>query len=102
MLDALDRGESLIVFPEGTRSPDGELQEFKPGLYHVARARPQVPLVPVWLENLNRILPKGEALLVPLLARIAVGAPLHLLPGETKTDFLARARDAVAALGTGK
>ena len=98
MLAALDAGESLIVFPEGTRSPDGSLREFKSGLYHLARARPTIPLVPIALDNLNRILPKGESLVIPLLARITVGHPLALEPGELKPRFLARARAAVEAL----
>jgi 1-acyl-sn-glycerol-3-phosphate acyltransferase len=98
MLQVLDAGGSLIVFPEGTRSRDGSLGEFKGGLYHLARERPAVPLVPVALENLNRILPKGEGLPVPVIARIATGAPVALLPGETKAAFLTRARAAVASL----
>lgn len=98
MLDAIDAGFSLIVFPEGTRSTTGTLQTFKGGLYHVAHARPAVPLVPVLLDNLNRILPKGEVLAVPLIASVSVGAPLTLLPGESKLDFLTRARAAVISL----
>lgn len=98
MLNALDAGQSLIVFPEGTRSPDGSIHEFKAGLYHIARARPEAPLVPIYLQNLNRILPKGDALPVPLIASIAVGAPLRLQDGEAKASFLARARGAVEAL----
>ena len=73
---ALDAGASLIVFPEGTRSPDGKIQPFKSGLHHLARARPTTPLVPIFLDNLNRILPKGDFLPVPLVATLAVGAPL--------------------------
>lgn len=98
MLAALDAGSSLIVFPEGTRSPDGRIQEFKAGLYHLARARPAVPLVPVLLENLNRMLPKGDFLPVPLIASVHAGAALRLQEGETRGDFLIRARGAVVAL----
>lgn len=97
MLAALDAGASLIVFPEGTRG-SGEIQPFKPGLFHIARARPTIPLVPTCLENLNRILPKGEILAVPVLGSIRLGPALTLEPHETKTDFLARARQAVQAL----
>jgi len=98
MVDALDAGASLIVFPEGTRSPDGRLQPFKSGLHHLARARPATPLVPVLLDNLNRILPKGDFLPVPLVATLAVGPPLAFDAAESKTGFLARAQAAVAAL----
>lgn len=100
MLDALAAGDSLIVFPEGTRSPDGRLQPFKPGLYHLARARPEIPLVPVHLENLSRILPKGDLLPVPLLAGCSVGEPLGLSPSECKPDFLERARRSLELLAS--
>lgn len=98
MLAALDAGSSLIVFPEGTRNCEGNLQPFKPGLYHIAHARPAIPLVPIHLDNLNRILPKGDFLAVPLIASIAIGPPITLAAGENKPAFLARARSAVMAL----
>lgn len=98
MVAALDAGDSLIVFPEGTRSPDGRLQEFKPGLYHLARSRPALPFVPLHLDNLNRILPKGELLPVPFIARLTPGPPLQLAPEEEKIAFLARAREAILRL----
>lgn len=98
MVAALDAGASLIVFPEGTRSPDGKLQPFKSGLHHLARARPATPLIPIFLDNLNRILPKGDFLPVPLVATLAVGAPLGFDVAESKSAFLERAQQALAAL----
>ncbi|WP_438483553.1 lysophospholipid acyltransferase family protein [Oleiharenicola lentus] len=98
MLAALDAGSSLIVFPEGTRSPDGAIHEFKSGLHHLARARPTVPLVPIYLQNLSRILPKGDFLPVPILGSLVVGEPMQLQAAEEKTAFLARAREAVVSL----
>ena len=98
MLAAIDAGASLIVFPEGTRSPDGQLQPFKAGLYHLAAARPTLPLIPVLLDNLNRILPKGDILAVPLIASVTVGAAVALQADEPKVDFLTRARAALASL----
>ncbi len=95
MLAALDAGDSLILFPEGTRNPGEELLPFKSGLYHLAMHRPAVEIVPVWIANLNRVLPKGEFLPVPLLCSLAFGGPIRLEEGEDKTDFLARARRAV-------
>lgn len=95
MLAVLDGGESLIIFPEGGRFSGPEPQKFKGGLFHLAKDRPQVELVPVYLENLNRILPKGEVLLVPLLGSLTIGAPVKLEADETKLDFLERARQAV-------
>jgi 1-acyl-sn-glycerol-3-phosphate acyltransferase len=98
MVAALDAGSSLIVFPEGTRSPDGKVHPFKPGLHHVARARPEVPLVPVYLQDLSRILPKGDILPVPLIANLSIGGPMRLESGEPKQDFLLRAQRAVEQL----
>jgi 1-acyl-sn-glycerol-3-phosphate acyltransferase len=93
----LHAGESLVIFPEGTRG-QGEVAAFRSGLYHLAARFPDVELVPVYLENLHRILPKGSMLIVPLICTSWFGAPLRLLPGEDKTNFLARARAAVLAL----
>ncbi|MDQ5978986.1 MAG: hypothetical protein QG602_1960 [Verrucomicrobiota bacterium] len=98
MLAALEAGDSLIVFPEGTRSADGQVHEFKSGLYHLARSRPGVVLVPVYLQNLSRILPKGESLPVPLLGSLSFGAAMQLGADEAKGDFLQRARAAVQQL----
>ena len=98
MIAVLDAGESLIIFPEGGRFPGPEPQKFKSGLFHLAKDRPEVELVPVYLENLNRILPKGQLLPVPLLGSITVGRPIRLESREAKTAFLDRARDAVWSL----
>lgn len=90
---------SLIVFPEGTRSPAGAVLGFKSGLYFLSRLRPDAELIPVRLENLHRILPKGETIPVPMLSRVVFGPPLDLQPDEEKDKFLHRARAAVVALG---
>jgi 1-acyl-sn-glycerol-3-phosphate acyltransferase len=96
---ALESGDSLIVFPEGTRNVGDEmLLPLKSGIYRVACRRPDVELVPVWMENLGRVLPKGEMIPVPLLCSINFGAPMRLAPGEEKESFLARARQALLDL----
>jgi 1-acyl-sn-glycerol-3-phosphate acyltransferase len=89
---------SLIVFPEGSRAADGEMSEFKSGLYYLAKKRPDLELVPVYMDNLNRILPRGEVLPVPLLSSITIGAPIWLESGEPKNNFLQRARENVRNL----
>jgi 1-acyl-sn-glycerol-3-phosphate acyltransferase len=99
MVDEMGDRHSLIVFPEGTRGTNGRLGPFKSGLYHLSRARPDVELVPVYLENLNRILPKGERLPVPMLSRVVFGPVLVTSPYDDKHEFLARARDALMRLG---
>lgn len=99
MVEALDQGSSLILFPEGGRnSSDQPLLPFKSGLYHLAKARPEVDLVPVWIANLNRVMPKGEIIPVPLICTLTFGAPLHLASDESKDAFLVRASQALLAL----
>jgi 1-acyl-sn-glycerol-3-phosphate acyltransferase len=99
MAAALDQGSSLILFPEGQRnSSDTPLLPFKSGLYHLAKTRPGVDLVPVWIANLNRVMPKGEIIPVPLICTLTFGSPLHLTPDESKDAFLARATQALLAL----
>ena len=89
---------SLIVFPEGSRNLTGEMQPFKSGLFHLAKKRPDLELMPVYIDNLNRVMPKGEFLPVPLLSSITIGAPIWLESKETKVEFLERAREAVRKL----
>lgn len=99
MAQALDQDSSLILFPEGQRnSSDADLLPFKSGLYHLAKSRPDVDLVPVWIANLNRVMPKGEIVPVPLICTLTFGAPLHIQPEESKDAFLARATQALLAL----
>lgn len=89
---------SVIIFPEGGRTPGPEVGAFKSGLYYLAKRRPDLELVPVYLDNMNRILPRGEFLPVPLLTRVVFGPPMWLEHGEPKAMFLERARQAVLRL----
>ena len=89
---------SLIIFPEGTRGTGEEVQPFKSGLYHLCQRKPGLPLVPAYLNNLNRILPKGEFLPVPFISQLTFGPAMQLESGEDKTAFLTRAREAVCRL----
>jgi 1-acyl-sn-glycerol-3-phosphate acyltransferase len=98
LLEALRNGDSLVIFPEGTRSNKGLPQPFKSGLYHLAEQFPQVQLIPAWIDNVQRVMPKGEVVPVPILCTVTFGAPVALQVGEDKRAFLARARDAVVAL----
>jgi 1-acyl-sn-glycerol-3-phosphate acyltransferase len=98
LMEALTHGDSLVIFPEGTRGHAAEPAPFKAGLYHLAEAHPDVPLIPAWIDNVQRVMPKGEVVPVPLLCSVSFGAPMALQPGEDKRAFLERARAAVVAL----
>jgi 1-acyl-sn-glycerol-3-phosphate acyltransferase len=98
LAEALQRGESLIIFPEGTRRAQALPSEFKSGLFHLAAKVPEAELVPVYLDNLYRSMPKGTLLPVPLTCLVRFGAPLERIAEETKDAFLERARQAVVDL----
>lgn len=96
---ALDSQHSLILFPEGTRGSGEQLNSFKSGLYHLSKAYPHVELVPVWLDNLNRVLPKGSRLVVPIICSATFGTPQPgVTEGEDKQAFLARTKAALEAI----
>jgi 1-acyl-sn-glycerol-3-phosphate acyltransferase len=98
MAEGIAAGDSLILFPEGTRGTGESIAPFKSGLYHLCASQPGLELVPVSMENLNRVLPKGEFVPVPMVSRVIFGDSLRLAEGESKDEFLARARAALEAL----
>ena len=98
LVRALESGDSIIIFPEGTRGHGDDPQPFKSGLFRLAQMFPQVVLVPAWINNVQRVIPKGEVVPVPILCSVTFGAPIALEPGEERRPFLDRARQAVMAL----
>lgn len=92
---ALEQGDSLIIFPEGTRQHQPMPSAFKSGLFHLAERFPHVELIPVYLENLHRCMPKGTFFPVPVICTVRFGAPLERICAEDKQSFLTRARNAV-------
>ena len=98
LVEALTNGDSIILFPEGTRGNQEEPQSFKSGLYNLALKFPHVVLVPAWINNVQRVMPKGEVVPVPILCSVTFGAPVVLQPDEDRGAFLARARQAVLDL----
>jgi len=98
LMAALRNGDSLVIFPEGTRGNKVDPASFKAGLFHLAEAFPEVQLIPAWIDNVQRVMPKGEVVPVPILCSVTFGKPLTLFPGEDKRGFLERARNAVMAL----
>ena len=98
LIDALEIGDSIILFPEGTRGNQDEPQSFKSGLYNLAQKFPHVVLVPAWINNVQRVMPKGEVVPVPILCSVTFGAPIALGGDEDRAHFLTRARQAVISL----
>ena len=98
LIKALTNGDSIILFPEGTRGNQEEPQNFKSGLYNLAVKFPHVVLVPAWINNVQRVMPKGEVVPVPILCSVTFGAPVVLQEGEDRSAFLTRARQAVLDL----
>jgi len=98
LLEGLGDRHSLIIFPEGTRGDGTTIAPFKSGLYRLSKARPDVELIPAYINNVNRILPKGEFVPVPMLASVSFGEPIHVGEDEDKSAFLARARNAILEL----
>jgi 1-acyl-sn-glycerol-3-phosphate acyltransferase len=98
LFEALEQGDSIILFPEGTRGHAEEPAVFKAGLYNLTQRFPNVVLVPAWINNVQRVMPKGEVVPVPVLCSVTFGAPIQLEAGEERRAFLDRARSAVVSL----
>jgi 1-acyl-sn-glycerol-3-phosphate acyltransferase len=96
--EALSHGHSIIIFPEGTRGTEALPQAFRSGLFHLASEFPEVELTPVYLENPQRIMPKGAIWPIPLICKVHFGAGEARRENEDKPSFLARMRDAVIGL----
>jgi len=98
MINEMKDEYSIVMFPEGGRTSGETVGEFKSGLYYLCKKRPDLELIPVWLDNMNRILPRGKTFPVPMLSRVVFGPPMWLEQNESKDIFLDRARQAVLRL----
>lgn len=99
-ISAALKESSLIIFPEGTRKIDDdvELQPFKSGLFYLAKQNPVQELIPVWISNMHNVLPKGFMVPIPLLCDLYMGEPLFYQEDEEKERFLKRAEQALLNL----
>ena len=93
ILNALNSGKSVIIFPEGGRGDGSSISDFKCGLYYLAKKRPGLQFVPAYIHNASKALPKGHAIPVPVICSVNFGEPLELLAGETKQEFVERAKN---------
>ena len=85
-------------FPRAPAATRRSRRPFKAGLYNLAQKFPQAVLVPAWIDNIQRVMPKGEVVPVPILCSVTFGTPIQLEAGEERRHFLDRAREAVVAL----
>ncbi len=95
-VEALQKGEILILFPEGTRGEPEQLGALKTGVAHLARRVPEVPVVPIFLHGLGMALPKGEALLVPFFCDVFIGRSLHW--SDDREVFMRQVNEAMSQL----
>jgi 1-acyl-sn-glycerol-3-phosphate acyltransferase len=98
MLEGLGNEYSLILFPEGTRGSGESIGQFRSGLFHLCRERPDVELVPVRIHGAHKVLPKGRFVPRPQESDLTFGPAMRLEEGETRTAFIERARAALSRL----
>ena len=99
MLRAAERvqqGVSVIIFPEGTRSPDGHLQPFKKGVFLIA-LKSQAPILPIAIRGTAQIMPKGSLRAYPGNVQIFIGPPIETagIPSNREAELSERVRSAL-------
>ncbi len=95
----LKSGWNLVLFPEGSRSPDGRIQEFKPGVGHLAKET-GTPVVPMHIRGAFQVMPRGQKLPLPGPIRVRIGKPMSPQRAEGSREFTARVEKAVRTLAT--
>ena len=95
--ESLRAGESVIIYPEGTRGNDSNLSKFKSGVAHIARMNPDIPVVPCYINGPDRILPKRRFLFVPFIADVYISEPVYYDNTSTR-EFTERIRAEVEKL----
>ena len=94
MSDLLNKGESIILFPEGTRGEPGVMQKFKAGIALMVQRHPDIPVIPVYLDGLHKSMPKGINLMLPSNSKLYVGDAISFRSLE-KDVILEDALDAI-------
>ena len=100
MIRALERGDALILFPEGSRGEPGVVAPFRSGVGRLAKAVPGLPIVPVFMSGPERTWPRGENLPLPLGIDVEVGKPRTYDPGLDPREIAEKVREDVLALAT--
>jgi 1-acyl-sn-glycerol-3-phosphate acyltransferase len=93
----LKSGWHLLIYAEGTRSPDGRLQDFRPGPAYLAIGN-RTPVVPMHVAGSRRIMPRGQPIPLPAPARVRIGRPLWPRRGENARAFTVRIQSSVEGL----
>jgi len=88
--DSLDKGNIVIIFPEGSRGNPEELTSFKNGIHHIAKNKPDVEIIPIYMEGMGKSLPKNEALFVPFVGNVNIGKEIKFNKEEKREDFIKR------------
>lgn len=82
--ETLRNGETIIIYPEGTRGNDNSIKQFKSGVAHIAQMNPDIPVVPFYINGPDKILPKGALFLVPFIADVYIAEPIYYDNTPTK------------------
>lgn len=93
----LSNGEIIIIYPEGSRGNDNQIQTFKSGVAHIAKMNPTVPILPVYINGPDRILPKGTLLWIPFIADVYVAEPIYYDNTDIK-QFTTKIKNIVESL----
>lgn len=97
MDELLKKKKSIIIFPEGSRGKPGKLSPFKKGIGILSEKNQNVPIIPVYLEGISRVLPKGNKIILPSLTKIYFGEAIHITD-ESAEEIVERVEKAIHRL----
>lgn len=101
IFEAIETGDIVIFFPEGSRGAPEQLTEFRNGIARIAQHHPDIPIVPIFMHGLGKALPKGDFVLVPFFCDIIIGKPLTG-DGRDRQEFMTAIENEMAAPTQGR